>query len=102
MALDLKTADGDLQLITEPFLLTRCAWLSHAKYCAALLQTIASGSNTSPLSIPYIAFSQWNNISLELREKKEQIKWHLLAETVQTSSKQIGFQYFDLRVQKRM
>ncbi len=35
----LKTADVDLTPITEPSLLTRSAWLSHAIYQAALLQT---------------------------------------------------------------
>ncbi len=34
-----ETADGDLRLITELSLLTRCAWLLHAIYRAALLMT---------------------------------------------------------------
>jgi len=36
MPLHLKTAEGDLRLITEPSLLTRHTCLSHAIYRAAL------------------------------------------------------------------
>ncbi len=39
MALHLKAGDRDLLLITEPALLTRYAWQSHAINCTALLLT---------------------------------------------------------------
>ncbi len=41
MLLYLEAGDGDSLLITEPAFLTRCTWLSHAIYHAAL-NTIAS------------------------------------------------------------
>ncbi len=44
----LHAGDGDLLLITESSLLTRCAWLSHAKYRAALPQTLEPQAS-SPL-----------------------------------------------------
>ncbi len=40
MPLHLKTADGDLRLIAEPSLLTRCTWLLHAIYLAALVKMV--------------------------------------------------------------
>ncbi len=40
MPLHFKTGDGDLLIITEPALLARCAWQSHAIYCAALAWSI--------------------------------------------------------------
>ncbi len=39
MLLHLKAHDGDLLLITEPALLTRCAWQSHSINRAALILT---------------------------------------------------------------
>ncbi len=45
MPLHLKAADGDLLLITEPSLLTRCTWLSHAIYRAALQVNTFWGSH---------------------------------------------------------
>ncbi len=35
--LHLKACEGDLLLITEPALLTRCVWQSHVIYPAALI-----------------------------------------------------------------
>ncbi len=40
MPLHLKTGDGDLLIITEPSLLMRCAWQSHAIYRAAPIPRI--------------------------------------------------------------
>ncbi len=41
----MKTAEGDLRLITEPSSLMRYAWLSHAIYRAALIDTLHKEGN---------------------------------------------------------
>ncbi len=48
MPLHLKTAEGDLRLITEPSLHMRYAWLSHAIYRVALLHNHVGVSPQPP------------------------------------------------------
>ncbi len=70
MPLHLKAGDGDLRLITEPSLLMRCAWLSYAKYHAALYHAAKWPINvnniffltflpTFNLLHPFFSFSVW-------------------------------------------
>ncbi len=58
MLLYLKARDGDLRLITEQSLLTRCAWLSHAIYRA-----VACWKGLT-LCVLEIMAPQWSNLIL--------------------------------------
>ncbi len=72
----LKTPDGDLWLITEPSLLTRCAWLSHAIYRSALIVwylIVFVVFCALPYShVPFIV--QWTRMPTQSQLKKERRK----------------------------
>ncbi len=51
MLLHLKAGDGDLLLITEPALLTKCAWQSHSINRAALLPSVRTRTVCARLNL---------------------------------------------------
>ncbi len=70
MPLHLKTAEGNLRLITEPSSLKRYAWLSHAIYRAALLQMFVLFERKCPAKWTLQDISSWFQFEVNVFHSK--------------------------------